>query len=671
MSTPTVYFATLLIGIFSLCSILCSSCSPAVREVEITSPNGQLTMKVNLQDSLTYSISYKGKTFVQPSAIRMYLAGQTLGVLPTIKEIRKSTVNETITPLYGKFSTLSDHYNEIAIDFEQNYSLLLRAYDEGLAYRFVTGFRDETIVMDERMELRLAGDPAAQYPQTDNWTSWELAYAEYDHTASIAEGEKAIIPVLFSYPDQTKLVVAEADVLSYPGMYLVKDTAGFRSAYAQYPDSTALGSWGFVSVVQRTRAYIAKTEGKRNYPWRIFILTDDDRTLLTNEIIYKLSEPQRIEDTSWIRPGKAVWEWWHDAMLPGADIPSGMKNRNTALYKFYIDFAAENHMEYLMIDAGWSHIFDLAQVNPKVDVQEIIRYGNSKNVGVFLWCVAMALTDETADKYMRMIHDWGAVGLKVDFFDRDDQLAMDWYEMIAEKAAKHQLMINYHGCSKPTGMQRAYPNIVNYEAVRGAECSKWDYTANPKHHLVFPFTRMLGGALDYTPGSMRNATREAFKPIDPGLPSTQGTRCHELAMYVIYDQYFAMLCDSPMEYRNYPDIMKFLSEVPVTFDDTKVLDAKVGEYALTAKRKGDNWYVGGMTNWNARTIEVDFAFLPVGTDYRATIMKDAPQADTEPMRYLCENMPVTHTTKLRFDMAKGGGFVILLLPQPHDCTVVE
>lgn len=658
MLTPMSHLSKLLTVIFCLCLPFLSSCNAHVSEVQITSPNTQLKMTVNLQDSLMYSVFYKGKEVIQPSSLRMILSEQTLGNTLQVKNIRKNTVNEKITPLYGKYATLHDNYNEVIITFKQDYALILRAYDEGLAYHFVTNFKDEIIVKDELMELNLAGDPAVQYPETNNWIAWELVYREYENASAIEKDKKAITPVLFSYPDNTKLIVAEADVWSYPGMYVIKNDTAFQSAYAQYPDSTALGSWGFVSVVQRTRDYMAKTEGKRSFPWRIFILTDDDKTLLTNEIIYKLSEPQRIEDTSWIKPGKAVWEWWHDALLPGAEIPSGMDNRNTALYKFYIDFAAENRMEYLMIDAGWSDIFNLSQVNPKVDVQEIIRYGKSKNVDIFLWCVAMALTDETVDKHMQMIHNWGAAGLKVDFFDRDDQLTMDWYEMIAEKAAQYQLMINFHGCSKPTGMQRAYPNIVNYEAVRGAECSKWDYTANPKHHLVFPFTRMLGGTLDYTPGSMRNATQDTFKPKDPGLPSTQGTRCHELAMYVIYDQYFAMLCDSPMEYRKYPDIMKFLSEVPVTFDDTKVLDAKVGKYAVMAKRKGNNWYVGGMTDWDARTIEVDFGFLSSGSKYEAVIWKDSPQSDTQPTQYLCESVTITNETKLQLNMAKGGGFVI-------------
>lgn len=422
-----------------------------------------------------------------------------------------------------------------------------------------------------------------------------------------------------------------------------------------------MGSWGnFVSVVQSRKDYIAKTSGDRSFPWRVFIVTDDDKSLLTNELTYKLAEPQRIKDVTWIKAGKAAWEWWHDAELPGANIPSGMANRNTDLYKHYVDFAAEAGLEYMMIDAGWSDIFDLSKVNSKVDIQEVINHAKSKNVGVFLWCVATALTEETTDKYMKMMHDWGAVGLKVDFFDRDDQLAVNWMERIAEKAAQYKLMINFHGCTKPTGRQRAYPNIINFEAVRGAECTKWDLTANPTHHLVFPFIRMLGGSLDYTPGGMRNRTRNTFKPLDPGMPLTMGTRCHELAMYVVYDQYFAMLCDSPSEYRKYPDIMKFLSSVPVSFDETKVLDAKLGKYALIAKRKGDSWYVGGMTDWTARSFDVNFSFLPKGVKYVAEIYMDGEKANDYADQYVFETKNVDSSTSLNIKLASGGGLALKL-----------
>lgn len=627
---------------------------------EVISPDGNIKMIISIQDSVNYRVFYKGKEIVAASTISMELSDKVLGKNVVVRDIQYSEINETIYPLYGKFEKIDDKYNKVEVFFEGDYSLELRAHNEGAAYRFITSFDNDIIVVDEQAEVNIAGDPAVFFPETDNWTSWELQYIEYETVSSVAEDKKAITPVLFAYPEGIKLVVAESDVLSYPGMYLKKEDDNFKGAFAQYPDSTALGSWGFVSVVQSTRDYIAQTEGNRTFPWRIFIVTDDDKSLLTNEIIYKLADPHRITDTSWIKPGKAVWEWWHDAMLPGADIPSGMSNRNTALYKYYIDFAAENNIEYLMIDAGWSHIFDLSQINPRVDVQEIIRYGKSKNVGVFLWCVAMALTEETVDEYMKMMHDWGCVGLKVDFFDRDDQLVMDWYEMIARKGAEYQLMINYHGCSKPTGMQRTYPNIVNFEAVRGAECSKWDLTANPRHHLVFPFIRMLGGSLDYTPGSMRNRTRGNFRPVDPGLPYTQGTRCHELAMYVIYDQYFAMLCDSPEEYRKYPDILKFLSVVPVTFDDTKVLDAKVGEYALMAKRKGDEWFVGAMTDWTARSMTVDFSFLEKNENYIASVLSDGANANSNAEQYVFEEKRITADDVLDFNLAAGGGLVIHL-----------
>lgn len=630
--------------------------------IEVVSPGSKLRVVIETKDSLSYRVLFKEKEIVKPSVIGLDVDGKMLGVNPQIKTIHSRSVNETIKPLYGKFKSLSDNYNETRIDFEGDYSLIIRAYDEGVAYRFITNLGEKITVNNEIVNVNIANDPAVIFQETANYTSWELMHIDYNSASAIADGKRSITPVLFTMPDNVKVAIAESDVRDYPGMYLEKEGTGFKGDFAQYPDSTALGSWGFVSVVQRTRDYIAETKGDREFPWRVIIATDDDKELLTNELVYKLATPQVLTDVSWIKPGKAAWEWWHDAMLPGADIPSGMANRNTALYKHYIDFAAENNLEYLMIDAGWSHIFDLSQVNPKVDIKEIINYGKSKNVGVFLWCVAMALTDK-ADEYLKMMHDWGAVGIKVDFFDRDDQLAMDWYETIARKAAENKLMVNFHGCSKPTGMQRMYPNIVNYEAVRGAECSKWDLTANPKHHVTFPFTRMLGGALDYTPGAMRNCSPQLFKPLDPGLPFAQGTRCHELGMFVIYDQYLAMLCDSPSEYRKDANVMKFLSKVPVTFDNTVVLDAKVGEYALIAKQKGDDWYVGGMTDWTARTLTVNFSFLDKGKQYQVDIYKDGDDAGLWATHYTFETQSVNSDSKITIPLAQGGGIAMRIYPQ--------
>jgi len=622
----------------------------------LTSPDKNIKVDISAKDSITYSVTYKNTSVITPSAIALVLDKRTLGKSATVAKTAKSTVNNILHPLYGKSATLTDNYNQLVIQFSDNYSVIFRAYNEGMAYRFITNIKDSVKVISEQAGFNLPGSPATTWAETTNYTAWELPYVEHQSITDIKNNTRALTPALFAYPkNNIKVVIAEADVFEYPGMYIQKQGEHFKGEWAQYPAKTEMGSWGnFVSVVKQRELYLANTQGTRNYPWRVIIVTDDDKTLLNNQLIYKLSKPSALKNTAWIKPGKATWEWWHDAMLPGADIPSGMPNRNTILYKYYVDFAAKNKLEYLMVDAGWSDNYNVKKVLPRVDIREVISYARSKNVGVFLWAVAVPLLNDL-DKNLDFIKSLGAVGLKVDFFDRDDQQVAGWMEKIAKAAAERQLMIDFHGCGKPTGMQRTYPNIVNYEAVRGEECDKWDYTANPQHHLTFPFTRMLSGPLDYTPGSMRNATKETFKPVDPGLPSSQGTRCHELAMYVVFDQYFAMLADSPTEYEKYPDIMKYLSAVSTTFDETRVLNAKVGAYALMAKRKGNNWFVGGMTNWDERKMNVDFLFLKPGLTYKADIYTDGTDANKVATSYIYKTITITNKTKMEVLLAQGGG----------------
>lgn len=617
-------------------------------------------MELLCGDSLEFRVVYDGRLLLDRSCIGLELDGIPSGC-PVVESIVHRSIDTLLHPLYGKNAVLRDCYNETCIRFQGGWSLLMRAYDEGVAYRFRTNLPGKIVVKRETARFNPVGDPGILFPETTSWAAWELAYVDYRSLSAVWDGKRAITPVLFSRPDGIRVVIAEADVRDYPGLYLTKRGEMLEGCFAAYPDSVAMGSWGnFVSVVCSRRDHIAETSGSRDFPWRIVMATADDRTLLNNELIYKLSTPQAPGDFSWVRPGKAAWEWWHDALLPGAPIPSGMPNRNTALYKYYIDFAAENGLEYLMIDAGWSDIFNLSSVNPQVDIQTLVAYARQRNVGIFLWCVAATLVED-ADRYMQMFARWGVAGLKVDFFDRDDQLAMQWYEELARKAAKYRLMLNYHGCCKPTGLQRMYPNIVNFEAVRGAECSKWDLTANPEHHLTFPFVRMLGGSVDYTPGALRNRSCQLFKPIDAGLPSALGTRCHELGMFVVFDQYLAMLCDSPEEYRKVPDILRFLSAVPTSFDETRVLAAEVGNYAVIAKRRGDDWYIGGLTDWTARKVEVDCSFLPAGKTYTAEIYRDGFESNLYADQYEFERISVDHQTKLSLGMASGGGFVIRLI----------
>lgn len=634
----------------------CKAENTPPKSYTLASPNGKLQLNVMINDSITYSVSLKGQTVIAPSVISMTLENQVLGKSANIRKAREHTSRGRIKPLYGKEAVLDNAFNELLIDFRGNYTIAFRAYDEGLAYRFITHIADTVKVLAERADFNLPGAPLVIFPETDNFTSWEVPYITYNAPALIPDGKKAITPTLFSYPESgVKVVIAESDLLDYPGMYVAKDNGKMTGLWSRYPLRTVMGSWGdFVSVVKDRSDFIAKTYGERSFPWRVIIAADDDKTLLNNQLVYKLATPSKISNTSWIKPGKAAWEWWHDALLPGAAIPSGMPNRNTALYNYYVDFAAENHFEYLMIDAGWSDNYNLLKVNPRLDVRSVIQRAASKQVGVFLWCVASTLMKDLEGQ-LDFLQSIGAAGIKVDFIDRDDQLAIRWFEQIARAAAKRKLMVNFHGCSKPTGLQRTYPNIVNYEAVRGAECSKWDYSANPDHHLLIPFIRMLAGPMDYTPGSMRNSSKETFKPVDPGLPSTQGTRCHELAMFVIFDQPLAMLCDSPVEYQKYPDIMKFLSAVPTVFDETKVLDARVGAYALMAKKYRNKWFIGAMTNWEERTLQLDLSFLPAGKTFRVHVYTDTGSANASDYRY--QAMEANNRTKIKLPLAKGGGAV--------------
>lgn len=642
--------------LFVLFSLAITGIKVSAQTYHIVSPDKQIKVNVTVNDSVVYDVAYKDSPIVSRSSISLKLDKNDLGKSAKVIGVETKNIKNTLHPLYGKSAVLDDSYQQLAIKLKGDYSIVFRAYNEGMAYRFVTALKDSVKVMGEQASFNLPGTPSATWAETNNYTAWELPYIEHSSANEIKNDTRALTPALFGYPQHhIKVVVAEADVFDYPGMYIQKHNGGFRGEWAKYPDKTEMGSWGnFVSVVKAREDYMAKTSGTRDYPWRVVMVTDDDKVLLNNQLIYKLARPSVLADTKWIKPGKATWEWWHDAMLPGASIPSGMPNRNTTLYKYYVDFAAKNKLEYLMVDAGWSDNYDVKKVLPRVDIKEVISYAKSKNVGVFLWAVAVPLLNDL-DNNLNFIQSLGAAGIKVDFFDRDDQQVAQWMERIAKAAAKRHLMIDFHGCGKPTGMQRTYPNIVNYEAVRGEECDKWDYTANPQHHLTFPFTRMLAGPLDYTPGSMRNATMATFKPVDPGLPSSLGTRCHELAMYVVFDQYFAMLSDSPTEYEKYPDIMKYLSAVPTTFDETKVLDGKVGAYAMMAKRKGQNWFVGAMTNWDERKLTLDFSFLPKGKTYKAEIYTDGADANTLATSYTCKTINVTNKTKMELNLAKGGG----------------
>ncbi|MDP4240576.1 MAG: glycoside hydrolase family 97 protein [Bacteroidota bacterium] len=631
---------------------------------KLSSPDKKVELTIENDSVLGYSLVYQGKKVTRRSTLGMILnSGKRWGYRDKVISKTARKENSVVKLVTGNFREINNVYNELKLNFDAGYSVYFRLYNEGMAYRFEGDGRalDSITVTKEKADFRLLDDPAVIFPETNNFTAWELSHKLYSAVSKIENGKYGITPVLFDNKKQgLKVVIAESDLNNYPGMYLQKQDASMNGFWALYPKEVVMGSWGnFVTVVKERTNFITRTAGNHTFPWRIMIVSDDDRQLLTNNMIYLLAKPQQIENTGWIKPGKATWEWWHCAILEKAPFESGPHKLSTQLYKYYIDFASENKLEYLLIDAGWSNLFKPNELNPKVDVKEIIRYGKEKKVGVFLWTVASTLM-KYPHKYLDSISSWGAAGVKIDFFDRDDALIMPQYEELAKACAERKLLVDFHGCSKPTGLNRAYPNILSYEAVRGMECSKWDTSTNPDYRLQFIFSRMLAGPIDYTPGSMRNSTLKNFKPIDPGLPMSLGTRCQELAEYVVINSSLVMLADSPDEYRKYPDILQYLSDVPATWDDTKVLSAKVGEYAVVAKRKGKKWYVAGMNAWGERKLNVDLSFLGKNKELDVQLFTDTDKSNEDANQYQYKKLTINKSKSCEMYMSSGGGFVAIV-----------
>ena len=458
-------------------------------------------------------------------------------------------------------------------------------YNEGCAYRFITNLSGEVTVKAEVAQFNFAYKPKVYFPECDaderderdqagvlhkvhqGYRNFERLYKLYNSPADIPDGHFSVSPALFEWVGTDyKVVLTESDTYDYPGLYL--ESAGgnsVRGKWAAYPkekldsDPNNPNRMYSTHLVASREDFIARTTGTRTFPWRVVIVSDDDRSLLNNELVYKLAEPCRLTDTSWIVPGKSAWEWWHKAVLEGVDFPNGNKNLSLRLYKYYVDWAARNNLEYMTLDAGWKESY----------LKELCDYARERGVKILVWTWASCPNEYPGDWFARM-HDLGVAGCKIDFFERNDQEAMTWGRKFAERLAELKMVAIFHGCPVPTGLNRTYPNILNYEAVRGAECNFWEHTITPEYHTRFPFIRSLAGPEDYTPGGLRNVTPEEFKPVDRDNtpPSNMGTRAHMLSMYVILDHWIGYLCDSPTEYDKNPELMDFLSHVPSVWDET-------------------------------------------------------------------------------------------------------
>ena len=637
----------------------------APRHFELASPDGHLRLGVDAGPQITYTLDRDGVSVMAPSGLSVQLADGTAydGSVRFEKALRRSVDDSFATPVY-KRATVRDHFNELTLRYK-TFDLVFRAYDAGVAWRFVSRAKAGFTVRDEQAEFRFAEDVEATVPyvrhdsQADPYLNSFETYYQI-HPLSAWKDDIALLPTSFAMRNGWRVNITESDLLDYPGMYL-KHLGGtaLGGAYPPYPKEVVQGGHNRLQGIVRSKEdFIAKQPAGAALPWRIVAVATSDVRLLDSDLAYVLGRPAAGTDWSWVKPGKVAWDWWNDWNLYGVDFRAGI---NTQTYKCYIDFAAAHGIEYVILDEGWAVNLqaDLFQVVPEIDLPEIVDYAGAKGVGIILWAGYWAMNRDI-EGICKHYSEMGVKGFKVDFMNRDDQQMVQFFTRVAETAARYHLLVDFHGAFKPAGLQRPYPNVINHEGVNGLEQMKWAAAGTDQvtYDVQIPFIRMFAGPLDYTQGAMRNATRGNYRPVN-SEPMSQGTRCRQLAEYVIFEAPLTMLCDSPSNYLAEPECLQWMAEVPTVWDETVALAGRVGDYAAIARRKGDTWYVGAMTDWEARELEIDLrAFLPAGR-YEVEVFRDGPNADRAARDYVRQTQTVTVAAErhiLPVRMAPGGGW---------------
>ena len=633
----------------------------------LSSPNGKIQVTIAVNDKITWAVSHEKDMVLAPSAMSMTIdENEILGKNPAILNSKKETVDTSFDSPFYKKKSVKNSYNQLTIHFKNDFSIEYRAFDDGVAYRFITKKKKDITVKNEEVVLNFDQDYNTLMPYVrdlrnpkDPYISSFEAHYENKKISEFGKDTLAFLPFLIDYKNHKKAVFLEANLEDYPGLFVTNNDSksGFAGRFSKYPLQEENGGFNNINRLITERAdYLVKTKGTRNFPWRIIVISENDASLANNDMVQKLSEPTKIKDISWIKPGKVAWDWWNDWNIYNIDFKAGI---NTQTYKYYIDFASKNKVEYVVLDEGWSLEDDIMKHNPNVDLEALIAYGKERNVGIILWSSWMALTKNT-DGILKNYASLGIKGFKVDFLDRDDAKMVNSVYDIAQKAADNKLLLDFHGMYKPTGIQRTFPNILNFEGVKGLENNKWTPNDDvPAYDCSIPFIRMMAGPMDYTPGAMRNATKSEFKPSHSN-PVSQGTRCHQLALYTIFEAPLQMMADSPTAYMKEQESTDFIAKTPTTFDETVALEGEVGKFVTIARRKANSWYLGAITNWDSRETTIDFSFLEKGKKYEAEIFSDGFNADKAAQDYKREIITVDSTTKLKYRLAGGGGLAIII-----------
>ena len=646
--------------------LLIGNASFAAKEKKyvLSSPDGTLKVEISAGNELAYQVMHGNDTILSHSNIGLVLENGTIvGKTPRITGERRRKIKDNIESPFYRFKEFVATGNELDLKLKGGFGIIFRAYNEGVAYRFYTTQSSDIIIKEEQAEFNFKEDYTAYLPYTTNDKQpMAMAFQNvYDITPlSKAQPKLAFLPVTVDC-GSVKLTLLESDLEAYPGMFVQSQQGkyGLKGVFAPYPAKTDFYPWRKQEYVTETTDFISRSRGSRSYPWRVLAITEKDTDMPVNNLVYALASPNRIGDTSWIKTGKVAWDWWNDWNLKGVPFKAGI---NMDTYKYYIDFASRNGLEFIVLDEGWydPKSGDMLTVIPELDLPELIAYGKSKGVEIVLWTVFNVL-DSQLEAACKKYADMGIKGFKVDFLDRDDQTAVEMVYRIAEMTARYKLTLDLHGIYKPTGINRTYPHIINFESVFGMEEVKWTDIKNnmPLYDVTFPYIRMMAGPVDYTPGAMRNATKADWRAMYY-TPASMGTRCHQLAAYIVHDSPFTMLCDAPTNYLNEQECVDFMASLPVEVDSTFIASGELGKYIVTVRKKDVNWYIGGMTNWDERDVQLDFSFLPEGMSYTAVLFKDGVNANKQAEDYRKETIRINKDSRLTLHLASGGGFAMKL-----------
>jgi len=644
---------------FLLALLLTFFSTSALVGQSVTSPDERITVSAELDDWIDLTIQVDGQEEAKIERVTLEtLELGALGLKPRLRSQRTSRGDDWVEAVVSsRNKRIHDHYNELLLTFRGNFALRLRAYNNGVAYRWETSARENLTIVDETASFVFPTSNLIWFPEEESLNSHNERGYPTDTLRTLKPGQFCSLVMLTGPSDGPKLMVMESNLRDYPGLWLrVGEDLSLDATFPGFPKTEELLSdrdfW-----VTESEDYIAKVNGERSFPWRILAVAHEDKDLLENDLVFLLSDPLELEDPSWIEPGLVAWDWYNNLNLTGVDFEAGV---NTETYNYFIDFAAEYDIPYIILDEGWYVLGDVLDISPDVDLPAIMRHANEKGVGVILWVVWKTL-DDRLDEALAAFEAWGVKGIKVDFMQRDDQPTVQWYEMVARKAAEHKLLVDYHGAYKPAGLRRRFPNMITREGVVGAENNKWSDRVTPTHNVTLPFTRMVPGPMDYTPGAMRNAHKANFT-TSFDRPMSLGTRAHQLAMYVVFESPLQMLCDSPSLYLQNKDILLFLSDMPTTWDETVPLGGEIGDFVAVARRAGDEWYVAAMTNEDTRNLSYQASFLDEETRYEMTVFTDGANAARNAEDYRKTTGTISANGSLDIKMAGGGGWIAKLTP---------